>query len=175
MTVDVLLICLEIFVCRIVDVSCATIRMVLTIKEKARYAALIGFLEAFLWFVVVRNALSIEGGGVAVAIAYAAGFATGTFIGGKISSRFIKINITCQIVTSSRDNDLVSAVRAQGYGLTVIDVNSSEFGGEKYLLFCEIPSTRLKELKTLVHGFDDKAFFMVQETKHVFNGFVKQK
>ncbi len=175
MTIPVLLVCLEIFFCRIVDVSCSTLRMVLTVKEKPLYAAITGFIETFLWFVAVRGALTIDGGGLPVAIAYAGGFATGTFVGGKISSRFIRLNITCQIVTSARDEELVERIRARGYGVTVLDVHSSQFGGEKYMLFCEIPSTRLEELKALVHEQDPKAFFMVQETKYVFNGFVKSK
>ena len=134
-----------------------------------------GLLKPFygLWW--VRGALTIDGGGLPVAIAYAGGFATGTFVGGKISSRFIRLNITCQIVTSARDEELVERIRARGYGVTVLDVHSSQFGGEKYMLFCEIPSTRLEELKALVHEQDPKAFFMVQETKYVFNGFVKSK
>lgn len=131
-----------------------------------------GLLKPFygLWW--VRGALTIDGGGLPVAIAYAGGFATGTFVGGKISSRFIRLNITCQIVTSAWDEELVERMRA---GIWRDGVHSSQFGGEKYMLFCEIPSTRLEELKALVHEQDPKAFFMVQETKYVFNGFVKSK
>ncbi len=175
MPASVLLVCLEVFFARIVDVTCSTLRTVLTVKDKPFYAAVTGFIETFLWFVVVRGALALDGGGLPVAIAYAGGFATGTFIGGKISSRFIKLNITCQIVTSARDDAVIEAIRAQGYGVTVLDVHSSQFGGEKYMLFCEIPSTRLNELKALVNRLDEKAFFMVQETKYVYNGFVKSK
>ncbi|MEG2258558.1 MAG: DUF5698 domain-containing protein [Oscillospiraceae bacterium] len=171
---SVFVICLQIFFCRIVDVTLATVRTVLTVKEKPGYAAMMGFVEALMWFLVVREALTVDGNGLPTAIAYAAGFATGTFTGGLVSHRFIKGNITCQIVTTNKNNALVSAIRAEGYGVSVIDVNESEFCGEKYMLFCEIPNRRLEELKKLVRKFDEKAFIMVQETKYVYNGFIKK-
>ena len=165
------LMCVKIFFCRIADVSLGTVRTVLTVKEKTLAAAFIGFIEVLLWFLIVREALSATGNGLITGIAYAAGFATGTYIGGKIARKFIKGNVVVQVVTTSRNDDLVRSVRAAGFGVSVVDVNSSEFGDEKYMLFCEIGSRRLKDLKKLVHSYDSSAFIMVQDTKHVFNGY----
>lgn len=170
----IVLLCLKVFFGRVADVSLATVRMVLTVKEKSLWAALIGFLETGIWFLIVREALQADVPALWLALAYAAGFATGTFIGGKLSQRFIKGNVVVQIVTSTCDDELVKAIRKQGFAVSVVDVKGSEFGDEKYMLFSEICSTQLKELKELVHSMDEKAFVMVQETKYVFNGFIKQ-
>lgn len=171
---SIVIICVEIFFCRILDVSIGTVRAVLTVKDKPKTAAMMGFVEAFLWFVVVRQAMNLATGGVWVALAYAAGFATGTYVGGVLAAHLIRTNHTVQIVTTGRDDELVAAVRAAGFGAAVLDVKGSDFGGERYMLFCEIPSNRLRELKNIVHSRDKTAFIMVQETKYVYNGFMKK-
>lgn len=171
---ETLLLCLEIFCCRILDVSCCTIRTVLTVKEKTALSAFVGFFEAFLWFLIVRQALNSGIGGLPIAVAYGCGFAAGTFVGGKIAKRFIRSNVIMEVVTTSRNDDMVHAIRDAGYAVTVVNVNSSEFGGEKYMLFSEIISNRISDFKKLVYSMDSKAFIMVQETKYVFNGFVRK-
>ena len=79
--------CLTIFFGRIVDVSLGTLRTMFTVKEKAFRAALCGFGEVFVWFIIVRNALNSDGPVLVLALCYAAGYASGTFIGGKLSKR----------------------------------------------------------------------------------------
>ena len=171
MTTAIWIVCIEIFFGRIIDVTLGTIRSVLTIKEKTLYAALISLAEVSVWFFVVRQALAIGEGGVFAGLSFAAGFAIGTLVGGQLSKLFIKGNVMLQIVT---DNDeMVAAIRDAGFGVSVVNVNSSDYSGEKYMLFCDIDKSRLEELKKLAHKYDDSAFIMVQETKHVFNGFIK--
>ena len=76
-----LIICLKIFLVRIVDVSLGTVRTIFMIKEKKVVAALIAFVEVFIWFVIVQEALSLLEKNMFVAVAYAGGFSVGTFIG----------------------------------------------------------------------------------------------
>ena len=61
-----------------------------------------------------------------------------------------------------------------GFAVTVVNANPSGFSGEKYMLFAEFGSNRLKEFKNLIYSIDPKAFLMVQETKHVINSFVRK-
>jgi uncharacterized protein YebE (UPF0316 family) len=164
-------VCVQIFLCRILDVSLGTVRMVLTVKEKTVPAAAIGFIEVTVWFLVVREALT-TGSGLVAGFAYAGGFAAGTLIGGIISKRFIKGNVVLQIVTAKND-DMVCAIQAAGFGVSVINVNSTDLGEEKYMLFCDINKSRLVELKDLIHKYEKGAFIMVQENKQVYNGFIK--
>ena len=172
---SILIVCLEIFFGRILDVPLGTVRTVLTVKGKPAQAGLVGFAEAFRWFIVVREALTFSSGGLWVAAAYAGGFASGTFIGGIVARLVIRTNDVVQIVTSDKNDELVSEIRAKGFGASVLDVHESDFGCEKYMIYCDIPSTRLKALRALVHKLDPKAFILVQETKHVYNGFVMKK
>ena len=88
---ELFLLCIKIFCCRIIDVSLATMRTIVTVKGKPLVAALIGFIETTIWFLIVREALLFAGNNSnwVVAIAYAGGFASGTFLGGILAKKFI--------------------------------------------------------------------------------------
>jgi len=173
---ELFLLCIKIFCCRIIDVSLATMRTIVTVKGKPLIAALIGFVETTIWFLIVREALLFAGNNSnwVVAIAYAGGFASGTFLGGILAKKFINENITVQIVTSGKYDSMLEEIRDAGYAITVLDINTSKFGKKKYMLFCEIKNSQLNEFKSLIYALDKKAFIMVQETKYVYNGFLKK-
>ena len=168
-----LLMCLKIFFCRILDVSLGTIRTILTVKGKPVFAALSGFLEVMIWFLVVRNAFNSDESGIILAIAYAGGFAAGTYIGGLLASKVIKGTVDVRIVTSDKNAELFAAIRRAGFAVSTVNVNPSEFAGEKYMGFAEIKASHLEKFKKLIYDYDPQAFVSVRETKYVHNGFIK--
>ena len=95
-----LILCLKIFFVRILDVSLGTLRTMITVKGKNLYASLIGFFEILVWFLIVKEALNTDNTSIWVAISYALGFATGTYLGGILSSKFISGNLSLQIITN---------------------------------------------------------------------------
>ena len=129
-----LILCIKIFFGRILDVSLGTIRMVLTVKEKHFLSAVCGFIEVALWVYIVREALSSSESSVFVAFSYAGGFALGTYIGGKVSSLFINGFVQIHAVISKNLEETLLKLRENGFGVSVIDVNSSVYSGKKYLL-----------------------------------------
>ncbi len=167
------LLCIQVFCCRIVDVSLGTVRTILTVKGKIGTASVIGFIEVFVWFVIVQAAISNGGTSLWVALFYAGGFAAGTYAGGKLANRFLKGILDIQIVTSSKNEKLIDAVRNAGFGVSVLNVNSSEFGDEKFMLIIEIKGENLKKLEKIVYSIDPGAFVMARETKFIQNGFFK--
>lgn len=172
----IFMLCLQVFFSRILDVSLGVIRTILSVKGKSFYASLIGFFEVLLWFLVVRNALSSDVGGLYVALAYALGFATGTFIGGFLSRRLIKTRINVQVITSTRDENLLKEIRISGFPATIIKaLGSGEVKSERYLLFIEIESTNFKRLKTIILNLDKHAFIFVNELTQSINGFFFDK
>ena len=166
------LLCLRIFCSRILDVSLGTVRTMFVVKGKTRTAALVGFVEIIIWFLAVRTAFNSSEAGIVVAIAYAGGYATGTLVAGYLAKLLIKGTVGVQIVTSGKDDSLLEAIRNAGFAITVVNVNESEYSGEKYLIIAEIASSRLREFRQLVHDKDPSAFITVQESKYVYNGYI---
>lgn len=169
----VFLICVQIFFFRIIDVSLGTVRVIFTVRGKAALAALVGFCEYFVWFMIVRDALNSDAPTALLAVSYAAGFALGTYIGGLVADRFFSGIIDVQVITSSRDDALIAAIRDAGFAVSVLNVHGSSFGEEKYMLVIEIRGEHRKKLQALIREYDPGAFIMVQETKYVQNGFLK--
>ena len=165
--------CLKIFFVRIIDVSLGTVRTLITVKGRTLLASMVGFIEIFVWFVIVKEALNTNETSLWIAISYSLGFATGTYIGGYLSDRFIKGNFGVQVVTSNNNHKLIDTLRREGYAVSVIDIKGQDKVNEKYMLFIEIQKNNFDHLKKLIHSIDQKAFIVVNETKYVQNGFIK--
>ncbi len=166
-----LFLCIKIFFARILDVSLGTVRTIFTVKGKSVIASLIGFIEICIWFIIVREALNTDETSLWIMISYAAGYATGTYIGGKLSSKLIKTNFSVQVITSNLK--LAELLRGEGYAVSLINIQGQEEKTDKYMLFIEIRNKNLTHLKEFIRQHDDKAFVVVNETKFVQNGFIK--
>ena len=169
----ILLSCIKIFLCRILDVTLGTVRTMLTVKGKKEFAALVGFCECFIWYVIVKDAMSATGPVLPIAIAYAGGYAAGTYIGGLVSGKVIKGKVVVQVITSGRDKTLLDAIRDDGFAITVIDVAASEYSGEKYMVLANVENSQLTHFQSFVREHDPKAFIVVQESKSSIGGYTR--
>ncbi len=167
---EILILCVRIFFTRIIDVSMGTFRTIMTVRGKKYVASFIGFVEVFIWFLVVKDALSTGETNLFVALSYAGGYACGTIIGGLVSERFVKSNLTVQVITSALT--LPDTLREKGYAVTVLEAKGMDTDTEKIMLILEISSKKIGLLKNFVKEVDDKAFVIVNETKYVLNGYI---
>lgn len=170
---ELLFLCIKIFCVRILDVSLGTIRTIITVKGRNLLASMVGFIEVFIWFLIVREALNTDNTSIFIAISYSLGFATGTYIGGVISDKFISGNLSVQVVTSKKDDNMIKVLRKEGYGVSVVDVKGKDDTKEKYMLFIEIDKKNISHLKNIIKSLDSKSFIVVNETKYVQNGYFK--
>ncbi len=173
---DLVLVFFIVILGRTVDMSLASIRTVFTVKNKPQFAAPIGFVEAFFWFMIVKAALDYAISNpvvdtIVLAIAYSLGFALGTLLGGMLSKKFVKSKIHVQIVLSSKNDDIVKELKEKGYGQTIITAKGANNNTETYMIFVETNSDKLKQLRTIIDTMDEKAFVSVSESKSVFKGF----
>lgn len=169
----VLLTCLKIFAARIVDVSLGTLRTVFVVKGKTIEPVVIAFIEVLVWFAVAKEALNANGNAILIAISYAGGYATGTFIGTRLSHLFIKGTLGVQIVLKENSTKLVNKLRKKGYAVSVIELKDDYYGQHKDMLYIQVHNKSLRELTNMVEQFDSNAFIAVNETKFTHNGFVK--
>ena len=164
------LLCLTVFLSRILDVCFGTLRMVSVVRGKSARAMALGFCETFLWFTVAREALQ-SASGIVVGVSYAAGYATGTLVGTLISKRLRRGKVEIQVVTSSREPGLVEAIRAAGYGVTAIDVNTAHDGKPRYMLMTSVDIQKEHAFRELLNTLDQDAFVIVSETMAAYNGY----
>lgn len=165
-----LLLCIKIFFVRILDVSLGTIRTMITVKGKSLLASLVGFIEIFIWFVIVKEALNTDSTSIWIAISYSLGFMTGTYIGSILSNHFISGNLSVQIITEKLE--LINNLRDNGFAVSVLNIKGKN-ENDKYMLLIEINNKSYDQLKNLIKKYDSKAFMVVHETKYVQNGYIK--
>jgi len=168
---DVLILCIKIFFVRIIDVSLGTARTIIMVKGKSLVASLIGFIEVFVWFLIVREALNTTESGIFIAISYSLGFAVGTYIGSILSNRFIEGTLGVEVITEKEE--IADIIRKNNYAVSVLDVDGQEENVKKYMLVIEIKNKKLAHLKELIEQLDKNAFITVSETKLVENGYFK--
>ena len=111
---------LLVFFARVVDVSLGTLRIIFTSRGRRNIAPLLGFVEVFIWIVVVsqvvKNVHSLP-----AYLGYAAGFAVGTYVGMKIEERLALGMFVIRIILSQNGEQLAAQLRSTGYGVTIVN------------------------------------------------------
>jgi uncharacterized protein YebE (UPF0316 family) len=163
--------CLVIFLGRIFNVSIGTIRIIFIGKERQILAFLFSFFEVLIWFLIVRTALQPDAH-IFIGIAYSLGYAVGTSLGMILTKYFVKGTVGLQVITSSKNDDMVNALREQGFGLSVVDIKGKD-NIEKYMLLIEVSNKKYDKLVKSIKKLDPKAFIVANESKMVINGYIK--
>lgn len=166
-------ICVKIFFARILDVTIGTLRQTVMLKGKIYITSFLAFLEVFIWFVVAREALTMNIESILIPIFYSLGYATGTLIGSFLSKKLVKGEVGLQVVVKEKDNLLLKALKARGYQVSIINLENDYKGEKKRMLFLEVNSKSLKKVESLISKTAPNAFITISETKRVVNGTVK--
>jgi len=161
---------LIVFFSRVADVSLGTIRTIMTVRGNRTLAALIGFVEVLVWFLVAREALNSGDSSIYIAISYAGGYAAGTYVGGVLAKWLFPSNCLVQVITSKRDPVLLKAIADEGYSMTVSDVYGRDHISEKYMIFIHLKGKYVAKLQKIVIENDPQAFISISEGRNSING-----
>ena len=85
-----------IFFGRIIDVALGTLRIIFVSKGEKNKAPLIGFVEVFIWVVVISQILA-RANDIVAYVSYAAGYAAGNYIGLILENRIAYGIVLCRI------------------------------------------------------------------------------
>lgn len=163
---------LVIFCLRIVDVSLATLRMLLSVRGMKRIAPFIGFFEVSIWLFAVGNAVN-NLNSVWHLLGYAGGFATGTLVGLWIEEKMAFGLATVRVMSLHGGVELAEALREKGFRVT-------EFAGHGRDGRVEVVLTvvQRRELPTVfqeVGVWDPDAFVTVEEPRSIHRGWMFQQ
>jgi uncharacterized protein YebE (UPF0316 family) len=163
---------LLIFGLRIVDVSMATIRMLLIMRNQKVLVPLIGFFEVLIWIVAVGSAIrNLDS--VWHVLGYAGGFATGSLVGIKLEEWLAVGLASIQVISQHGGVELAEALRGRGFGVT-------EFAGQGREGKVEVVQTvvlrrQIREVLEEVDRWDPDAFVSVEEPRTIRRGWMFSK
>ena len=167
---NIVFLCLAVFCARIVDTSLATVRTVMVVKDRTMLAFVFAFFEVFVWFMIVREALTSVDNVLLLAIAYSAGYACGVMVGMYITDRFIVSNVSVNIVVKQK-KEVVDALVNHNFAVSVNRIKGKDLISNKYMIFVATTSKRIDELKSIITEIDDHAFIVVSENKSILGGY----
>ena len=163
---------LLIFCLRCIDVSLGTMRMILTIQGRRSWSAILGFIEVSVFITAVASVVSGPLDPLRI-VAYGGGFAAGTYLGMTLDRWLGLGDAVVRVITKSH-RQLVAALTAAGFGLTVVDGRGGR-GSEVGVVFSVCRRNRIQELVGIINRIDRSAIVTVQEVRAQVHGFFARK
>lgn len=155
---------LFIFFARILDVSTGTLRIMFVSKGMKVKSTILGFIEVLLWIVIVAQIFQNLDNWMNY-VAFAAGFAAGTYIGMYIEEK-MKMGVQIfRIIVNRESSGLAEVLKNADFRVTTID-GEGKYGPVK-VLFTIAKRKRWHELAEIVNEHAPNAFYSVEDVKHV--------
>ena len=163
---------LLIFVSRILDVSIGTIRVIFVARGMRYIAPILGFFEVLIWLVAIGQIMQNLTAPIYY-IAYAGGFATGTFVGIWIESKLAIGVVSLRIITRSDASELIEELRKNHFGVTSLDAQGAT--GPVKIIFMLLWRQDLGKAIRFVKQFNPNAFYSVEDIRFVREGVFPEK
>ena len=158
---------LLIFVARVCDVSLGTLRIIFISKGKKNIAPFLGFFEVLIWIIAVSRIMQNLDNYLNY-IAYAAGFATGNYVGMLIEERLAMGIQMIRVFTYEKGQDLVQSLNSRGFGATSVQAQGAK---EKvHLIYTIVQRNEMENVLSIIEGFNPKAFYTIEDVKAVNEG-----
>lgn len=163
-----------IFAAKTIEVSIATIRLVLVNKGERVKGALLGFFEVLIWVLVVSSVLNNITDDPFKIFAYAAGFSLGNFLGVSIESKVAVGLASIQVVINEDEgNTLADKLRDNEYGVTIIEGTGKD-DSKKNLLFIQLKRRKIPAAIRLIKEAYPNAYISVNDVKSIVGGYIKK-
>ena len=158
---------LAIFLLRIIDVSCDTMRVIFAIRGKRLIAALLGFVQALVWIFAIGNAVK-HLDSILHVLGYAGGYAMGTFVGVSLEQAIAYGVATVRIVSRTAGVEIANALRESGHAVTVFPGFGRD--GAVEILNSVVQRGHLPDVLEIISKNDKEAFVTVEEPKVLRGG-----
>lgn len=164
---------LLIFFARICDVSMETIRVIYISRGIKYLAPIIAFFEIVIWLLameVVMDDLS----NIANFLAFALGFAMGTYVGFVIEEKLSIGMVILRIVTTEDSTEeIVSYMQSENYGITTLDATGSR--GNVKMILSLVNRTDVSRITEHIQSTNPHAFFSIEDVRYVNEGVFRPK
>jgi uncharacterized protein YebE (UPF0316 family) len=151
-----------VFFARILDVTLGTLRIIFLGKGKRLLPPLLGFVEVFIWIVVVSHLVN-NVSNLAGYLAYAAGFATGTYVGTLIEKSLAIGTLIVRAIVSGETEALIRSLSGAGYGVTFFDAHGAT--GLVNVIYTVINRKELDDVVRRLLAFNPHIFYTVEEAR----------
>ena len=158
---------LIIFFSRLCDVSLGTLRHVFISKGYRKIVPMLGFVEVLIWIIVVAQIMK-NLNNVACYLAWASGFATGTYVGLLIEERLALGKQVIRIITNQNCDALIAAFKNDNHGVTIVDAQGAI--GPVKMIFTIIDRVDVQDVVSQIAKYNPGTFYSIEEIKDTSQG-----
>lgn len=163
---------LLIFLARICDVSIGTMRIIFVSKGKKYIAPVLGFFEVLIWITAISKIMQNLEHYINY-IAYAAGFATGNFVGMIIEEKLAMGVQMIRVFTYQRGSELLQILNVNGFGATSVEAHGARENVQ--LIYAIVQRNDLVKVLDIINDFNPKAFYTIEDVRAVNEGIFPPK
>lgn len=155
---------LLIFCSRILDVSLDTLRIVFVSKGNKAVAPVLGFFEILIWLIAITRIMQ-NLDNIACYVAYAAGFATGNYVGLRIEQKMALGIHMFRIITQKDASSLIKSLKDHGFGATVIEAEGKD--GGVHIIYSIVKRSDNQKIIEIINKFNPQAFYSIENVLKV--------
>ena len=151
-----------IFFGRICDVTLGTLRIIFISKGERNIAPIVGFVEVLLWIFIISQVFTHANNWISY-LAFAAGFASGNFIGILVENKIAFGFVLFRVYTKKEGHQLAKLLNKSDFGSTFIK-------GEGAISKVDIIETVIsrksqKKVAAIIEQFDADAFYLIEDIR----------
>ena len=158
-----------IFISKIIEVTIATLRMILISKGYRREGTLLSFVEILLWtFVASRVIMGIAEAPVK-GIVYSIGFSIGVYLGSRIEGYIAMGQVLIQAIISKENAPtMTGGLREKGYAVTTMEAQGRD--SEKTVLMIFAKRKGKEEIIGDISRLDKTAMIITNDVSTLHGG-----
>ncbi|MBN2119621.1 MAG: DUF2179 domain-containing protein [Candidatus Omnitrophica bacterium] len=155
---------LLIFLARVSDVSMDTMRILFISRGKRLIAPLLGFVQVLIWLLAIRQ-IFLNLSNPVCYIAYAAGFAMGTWVGILLEEKLAIGIQVLRVITRKDAAKLIGFLQSHGYGVTSVDGRG--ITGKVSIIYTIVKRQDIPNVINIIMGFNPKAFYTIEDVRAI--------
>ena len=163
---------LFIFSARVMDVSMDTMRILFISRGKRMFAPVLGFVQVLVWLMAIRQ-IFLNLSNVACYLAYAGGFATGTWVGMIIEEKLAIGIQVIRVITRKDAAPLIEFLQKQGYGITSVDGQGTT--GKVNIIYTIVKRHDIPYVISIIERFNPRAFYTVEDIRAISEAFSRPR
>lgn len=158
-----------IFLARLTDVSLGTMRIIFVSRGVKYLAPVIGFVEVNIWLLaigqIMENLSNNNPNSIVCTLAYAGGFATGSFVGILIEEKVSIGLVLLRLISRHDTKELIEYLKSENYGVTIHDAEGVK--GPVKIIFAVIRRKDLHSVLDRINQIHPHAFYSVEDVRFV--------
>ncbi len=150
-----------------------TIRVIYISRGIKYLAPIIAFFEIVIWLLAMEVVMQ-DLANIANFLAFALGFAVGTYVGLVIEEKLSIGMVILRIVTTDESNEeIVSFMQSENYGITTLDATGSR--GSVKMILSLVNRTDVPRITQHIQATNPHAFFSIEDVRYVNQGVFRPK